>query len=269
MPCPNRFAAALQETVTTEDGVKMYTWRAVRRQHLRMLRKQTRTIVFFMAMIEILRAGVGNMVYGGKHGTQAAGAEDYGISYNVGCFLAWLYMCLFAMVWEPFFSWWVPTSTSDEESETMSKVISILDKLNGVLLPAVVGMSLLQHIYHVISTFIYVDARPVDSTTKTPRSASLNSKKNWAIRAILLLGVITSIVCGKAMFTVLEGYDLARVKPVEYLVLVLPIQVNFGLLMGSAVQFKAEQRAARKMAVRKVVDTEAAADEKERLLVEA
>lgn len=79
MPCPNRFAAALQETVTTEDGVKMYTWRAVRRQHLRMLRKQTRTIVLFMAMIEILRAGVGNMVYGGKHGTQAAGAEDYGV----------------------------------------------------------------------------------------------------------------------------------------------------------------------------------------------
>lgn len=79
MPCPKRFAAALKETTTNEDGVKMYTWRAVRRQHLRMLRKQTRTIVLFMAIIEILRVGAPDIVYGGKHGTNAPGTEDYGV----------------------------------------------------------------------------------------------------------------------------------------------------------------------------------------------
>jgi len=80
MPCRKRFQAALQETETTEDGVKMYTWRAVRRQHLRALRKQTRTIVFFMALIEILRVGVVDMVYAGKHDTKAPGPEEYGVS---------------------------------------------------------------------------------------------------------------------------------------------------------------------------------------------
>lgn len=79
MPCPQRFSAALQETMTTEDGVKMYTWRAVRRQQLRKLRKQTRSIVFFMALIEVLRVGAADIVYGGKHGTHARGAEDYGV----------------------------------------------------------------------------------------------------------------------------------------------------------------------------------------------
>lgn len=82
MPCPQRFQAALQETVTTEDGVKMYTWRAVRRQHLRMLRKQTRTIVFFMALIEALRVGVVDIVYAGHNGTKAPGPEDYGVCWQ-------------------------------------------------------------------------------------------------------------------------------------------------------------------------------------------
>ena len=83
MPCPRRFAAALQETETTEDGIKMYTWRAVRRQHLQMLRKQTRVIVFFMALIEILRVGAVDMVYRGKHDTLAPGPEDFGVCYDV------------------------------------------------------------------------------------------------------------------------------------------------------------------------------------------
>jgi len=80
MPCPKRFQAALQETETTEDGIQVYTWRAVRRQHLRALRKQTRSIVFFMALIEILRVGVVDMVYAGKHDTTPPGPEEYGVS---------------------------------------------------------------------------------------------------------------------------------------------------------------------------------------------
>lgn len=79
MYCSKRIQAALQETETSEDGVKMYTWRAVRMQHLRALRKQTRTIVFFTALIEILRVGVVDMVYAGKHDTKAPGPEEYGV----------------------------------------------------------------------------------------------------------------------------------------------------------------------------------------------
>lgn len=81
MPCPKRFAAALQETETLQDGTRMYTWRAVRRQQLQKLRKQTRLIVLFMALIEIMRVGVIDLVYQGKHGTKAPGPEDYGVGY--------------------------------------------------------------------------------------------------------------------------------------------------------------------------------------------
>lgn len=79
MPCPRRVSAALQKTITSEDGVEMYTWRAVRRQQLRKLRKQTRSIVFFMALLEALRVGAADIVYGGKHGTKERGPEDYGV----------------------------------------------------------------------------------------------------------------------------------------------------------------------------------------------
>lgn len=79
MPCPQRFTAALQETETTVDGVKMYTWRAVRRQQLRKLRKQTRSLVFFMAMVELTRVTAIDLVYQGAHGTKAPGPEDYGV----------------------------------------------------------------------------------------------------------------------------------------------------------------------------------------------
>jgi len=67
---------------------------------------------------------------------------------------------------------------------------------------------------------------------------------------------------------ILERFDLAHVKPLEYLIIVLPIQVNIGILMGSGVQFKAEQRANKKMAARKVDAEVATVDEKQALLVE-
>ena len=79
MSCPSRLQLALQETIKSDDGVEMYTGRAVRRQHLRMLRKQVRSIVFFMAMIEIIRVGAADIVYKGAHGTKARGPEDYGV----------------------------------------------------------------------------------------------------------------------------------------------------------------------------------------------
>ncbi|KAK5092179.1 hypothetical protein LTR70_005834 [Exophiala xenobiotica] len=292
MPCRKRFQAALQETETTEDGVKMYTWRAVRRQHLRALRKQTRTIVFFMVLIEILRVGVVDMVYAGKHDTRAPGPEEYGIAYSVGYFIAWLYMCFFAVVYVPLFSvrlpallpsdlaatanttqWWVPKLSSGDSAPSsgpskVDKVINLLQKLNMILLPACVGLSLIQHMYHTISVFVYVDARPVSPKIKSTQS--LNSRRNWATRALLFSGVCTSMAIGKVSFVILEQLDLAHVKPLEYMIIVLPIQVNMGILLGSLVQFKAEQRRIKKMAAQKAVDAEAAiVDEKQSLLIEA
>lgn len=74
---------------------------------------------------------------------------------------------------------------------------------------------------------------------------------------------------GKISFYILEQTDLARVKPLEYCIIVLPIQVNLGILMGSAIQYKAEQRQMKRLAAKKD-DTEAGSvDEKQALLPEA
>lgn len=62
-----------------EDGVMMYTWRAVRKQQLRKMRKQITSVVICMAWMEMLRVGPADMVYGGKHGTHERGPEDYGV----------------------------------------------------------------------------------------------------------------------------------------------------------------------------------------------
>lgn len=214
------------------------------------------------------------------------------IAYNVGYFIAWLYMCFFAIVYVPLFSvrlpaflpldlvatanmnqWWMPKLSSDDSTPSngpskLEKVANLLLKLNMILLPACVGLSLIQHVYHTISAFVYVDARPVDPSAK--RTQTLNSRRSWATRALLFSGVCTSMAIGKASFMILEETDLARVKPLEYMVIVLPIQVNLGILLASLVQFKAEQRRIKKMAAQKAVDAEAAVvDEKQSLLAEA
>jgi len=219
-------------------------------------------------------------------------ADHIQIAYSVGYFIAWLYMCFFAVVYVPLFSvmlpallpsdlaatanttqWWVPKLSSGDSTPSsgpskVDKVINLLQKLNMILLPACVGLSLIQHMYHTISVFVYVDARPVGPRIESTQS--LNSRRNWATRALLFSGVCTSMAIGKVSFVILEQLDLAHVKPLEYMIIVLPIQVNMGILLGSLVQFKAEQRRIKKMAAQKAVDAEAAiVDEKQSLLIEA
>lgn len=186
-------------------------------------------------------------------------------------------MCLFAMFYVPFFSGWVHkryppsndpyASYASYASSNPTKggtVVAFLQKLSMVLLPACVGLCTIQHLYYVISAFIYVDAKPLDPSVKNRRS--LNSRRNWVVRLLLLGGIMTMMTVGKGVFMILEELDLARVKPLEYLIIVMPIQVNLGILLGSAVQFKTEQRRNRKMATRKAADAEAATiDEKQRL----
>ena len=147
-------------------------------------------------------------------------------------------------------------------------VLSMLTQINMVLLPACVGLSLIQHIYYTICTFIYVDAKPVDSTIKAAQK--LNSRKNWGTRALLFSGIMTSMAVGKMSFAIFEEMDLARVKPIEYLCILLPVQVNLGILFGSILQYHTEKRAARKIATMKRHDAEiASSDEKQDLLSQA
>lgn len=136
-----------------------------------------------------------------------------------------------------------------------------------VILPLNIALYLLTYVVHLVRTFIYVGPKPY-SPSDAGVSLNLNTKKAWGIRALLFSGICTSLAFGKYVFTVLESFDLAKVKFAEYLIIVVPIQINLGILLASAVQFKAEKRQARKMAERKNDVEVAGVDEKQELLVQ-
>ena len=89
--CPERPAIMWKEIETSVEDIEMYTWRTVRRQHLRKLRKCTRAIFLFLSFAELLRCGVFNVVYNGKHGSRVLdGPEDYGIAHFGASIVGWL-----------------------------------------------------------------------------------------------------------------------------------------------------------------------------------
>lgn len=179
-------------------------------------------------------------------------------------------MCLFAIIYVPGFSWWLPNllSSVDEDSSPSSgkagSAAAFLQKINNVLLPLCIGIALVEHIYYTLSAFWYVDGRPIDPAVKSPRN--LNTRRHWLLRLLLLGAVLTSVGLGRGILNILEDFDLARVKPKEYLIIVLPIQINLGIQLGSLIQHRVEQRQAARRAVRGFLDAEAAQNEKQHLL---
>lgn len=88
MPCPwsRRCNAATNNGLTPTDALPSPTsapdvqdWKTVRRYHLRMMRKQVRSVVLFMALMEALRVGPIQLVYAGKQGYPEPGPEDFGV----------------------------------------------------------------------------------------------------------------------------------------------------------------------------------------------
>ncbi|KAJ9615807.1 hypothetical protein H2200_001884 [Cladophialophora chaetospira] len=242
------------------------TWKDIRRYNLRMMRKQVRYIVLLMALIEALRVGPIELVYAGKHGYPAPAEDDFGIAYTMGGFLSWLYVCLFMIIWIPFFNWWVvklfPDTPEDPSNpSTGMKFLCFVKKLNMVLLPISIGINLITYACYLGHTFIYVDSRPHGSKT-LPK----NTRKNWAVRAFMLLGIAISTSVGYGSFQILAEMDLAHVKTLEYAIIVVPFQINFGIFFGSVMQWKMEKRIARKQALLAARVEEGVADEKAALV---
>ncbi|EXJ67411.1 uncharacterized protein A1O5_09424 [Cladophialophora psammophila CBS 110553] len=263
MPCPwyphrcsSRAASRAADTRTVDNALPSPTstlevedWKKIRRFNLRMMRKQIRCVILLMALMEALRVGPLQIVYAGKHEYPAPGEEDYGIAYTVGYIISWLYVCVFMIIWMPLFDWWVPKTLpeSDDPSKPSiaMKIVCLLKKLNMILLPISIGVSLLTYVYYVIHTFIHVDSRTRGST-KLPK----NTRKNWLVRAFMLLGIAITTSLGYGALQTLEKLDLARVKNIEYALIVVPVQINFGVLLGTVMQFRMEKRHARKEAMK-------------------
>lgn len=91
MPCPwSRRCRAANNALSTSLALPSPTsapdvedWRKIRRYHLRSMRKQVRSTVLLMAFMEALRVGPMQIVYAGRQGYPAPGAEDFGVCYPV------------------------------------------------------------------------------------------------------------------------------------------------------------------------------------------
>lgn len=132
-----------------------------------------------------------------------------------------------------------------------------------ILLPFTIGLCLVQHLYYTVSAFIYVDSRKMGS-----KKFPANTRKNWMVRLFFLIGIAISTSTGYGVFQILATMDLAHVKPIEYAVVVIPFQVNFGVFLGTIMQFRMEKRLARKEAMKLVAVQyeQATVDEKQSLL---
>lgn len=274
MPCrwSRRCRASVPDPINMDDSEpKIEHWRYSRRSNIMDMRRQVRTIVFFMALMEGIRVGPMQMVFAGKDDFPPRGADDFGISYWVGYFISWIYLCFFSVIFVPIFSvsstsplrsilltclqWWIPAPAPGSRGHAvLQKTACYLKKLNMILLPLTVGLSMARYIFHLAHIFLYVDSAPADS-----RKIQVH-KRSWLIRAFLLFGIAFTVSFGYYAFSLLEALDLAKVKMTEYLVIVVPIQINLGILIGTIFQFRMEkriaQRKARKAAAAKIEEGE-------------
>lgn len=107
MPCrwSRRCQATPVEPLNMDDNEpKVQHWRVERRYNLMSMRRQVRSIVLFMALLEALRIGPVQIVFAGQGDFPARTENDFGISYWMGYFLSWLYLCVFSVIFVPLFS---------------------------------------------------------------------------------------------------------------------------------------------------------------------
>ncbi|KAK5200909.1 hypothetical protein LTR96_011977, partial [Exophiala xenobiotica] len=136
--------------------------------------------------------------------------------------------------------------SGDPEKPNMAdKAVTVLTQINLVILPISIGIGILTYAYHTICPLIYVESRPRDN-----KRLPINTRKNWLIRLPMLLGIAVSTAGGRGAFKILATWNLAHVKPIEYAIIVVPVQISLGMFLGTIAQFKMEKRLARKEAVK-------------------
>lgn len=124
----------------------------------------------------------------------------------------------------------------------MAKAMEYLKAFDLFILPLGIVLSLLIHAYYTIHTLVHLD-----SSGPLFRMPS-NNRKSHAARLLLIAGIGISLVTGYYAFAVLESSGLARVKDLEYMVIVVPVQINIGMVLGTVMQWKMEKRILKKQA---------------------
>jgi len=248
-----RFCRRHDALSASGDSTKPENWLTVRRFYLRSLRSQTRTVILLLALTEALKHGPLELVYAGREGFPAPGEQDYGIMYTIAYLISYIYICAFVIIYMPFFSWWVPSTKKSEPNPDgtsaaptkMETITNWLHKINMIWLPFCTAISALFYVVVLFETLVYVDERRT-RFWQLPK----NSKQIWKSRGLLLMGIAISTGLGYGAFYILAMTELAKVKTLEYAMIVVPVQINIGLMIGTKMQKNIEKRAAMKAAVK-------------------
>ena len=160
------------------------------------------------------------------------------------------------VIYIPFFSW-IPRLLSSSPKSTpidsdqptppskLETLARCIQAFNMIWLPFCTAVSGLFYVIVLFDAFVYVDERPTRFF-----QAPKNTKQAWKSRALMAVGIAVFVALGYGAFGVLETADLARVKTFEYAAIVVPVQINMGLMFATRVQRRMEKRAAMKAARR-------------------
>src|SRR5271163_317292 len=160
------------------------------------------------------------------------------------------------IIYIPFFSWIPrlfpsrPASTpTDPNTPTPPTKMEILGRwlkaFNMLWLPFCTAICALFYVVVLIDALVYVDERRT-RFFQFPK----NTKQVWKNRALMVTFIAISISLGYGAFSVLEMTELARVKTFEYVAMVMPVQINIGMMLATVAQRKMEKTAAIKAARR-------------------
>lgn len=139
------------------------------------------------------------------------------------------------IIYIPFFSW-MPSLLPPTKMEILARWMQAFSVL---CLPFCAGISALFYAIILIDALVYVDERRT-RFFQLPK----NTKQLWKSRALMVTFIAISIGLGYGAFCVLEMTELARVKWFEYVAIVVPVQIDIGMIFATVVQRKMEKTAA-------------------------
>lgn len=179
--------------------------------------------------------------------------KDYGFAYTVARILAYVYICVFVVIYDRLFKWWLPFADSPVPPK-LKTTTEWLVQASLVIICLSIIIRVVFYLINLLRVFIYVEARPAGSF-RLPK----NGRKIWAVRGLLVASIVLVFVLASVVILpVLEANELARVKNLEYYLILCPIQINVGLLVGSKFQARMEREMVSRERTRKAAqDNEA------------
>lgn len=214
-------------------------WYPVRIRRLKSMFRNLVIVTLLGGLLSALQKNTICMAAPGRFGcpekSPEEAAQDYGLFYNTGYAIAYVYDCIFLSIWIPFFNGWVkdiPVSKG-----TLDGINNGLLLVNSALFGGWVGYQGFYFLANLYAILVYRDSMGFPYPIPF-----YESHRSWNERILLVGAAGTSIFIGWSALHTLELVDFAKVKSFEYWLVVVPALLVFGLRLASLLQRKMEQR---------------------------